>query len=729
MKNIILFLILSVPSFAQIIEGKVIDKTQSGLPGVIVFWRNSPNAAVLTNESGIFKIAKKLESKVLVFRSLGYNGDTLVLQNDNFVTKTLQETNQDLQAVVIKGNATVIDRLSPIHTEIITTKTLAKAACCNLSESFETNASVSVSYADAVTGSKQIQLLGLSGTYVQTNIENIPNIRGLASTFGFNYVPGTWVQSIDVGKGVGSVVNGYENMIGALNVELKKPEASERMLLNMYFNNFGRSEANLNLSKKINKKWAVGLLSHGSFLKSKIDNNGDGFLDLPKYDQVNLLNRWKYTSEKFSAQFGLKYLKENRLGGQTGFESREATPTFYGFTNSTSRVEFFSKTAVLFPEKPYRGLGLIVNASSHNSDSYFGFKPYLANQKTFYTNLIYQDIFGSTNHTYKTGLSFLSDNYDENYGAIAMKRNESVPGVFFEYSYNHLDRTNILVGLREDFHNLYGNQFSPRVHFKQEIGQNQTLRLSAGRGFRVPNPLAEYFGNLVSSRSVRILEPLRPEVSWTFGSSYIINIKKLSISGEYYFTHFENQMIADLEHAEYLYFYNSEGKSNGKSALIELNYGPVKNWEIKLAYRYVQIQQTMGKPKGEKVLLNKMFLPKERVLLNVGYAFPYDKWKIDGTLQWNGRRRISDLVTAADHASYYAMPSTLAPSYTNINGQVSRNFPRFEYYLGGENITGFKQKDPIYNAQHPFSTHFDAGMAWGPVVGATIYTGFRYKLL
>ncbi|MCP9764602.1 TonB-dependent receptor [Lacihabitans soyangensis] len=729
MKYIIFFIFISIPSFAQFIEGKVTDKSKQPLPGVLVFWSNNTNSAVFTDQEGLFKIDKPADGKFLIFKFLGYFPDTLVVENSNYLNVSLKEESQQLEGVIVNGNATLIDKLSPIHTEIITTKTLAKAACCNLSESFETNASVSVSYADAVTGSKQIQLLGLSGTYVQTNIENIPNIRGLASTFGFNYVPGTWIQSIDVGKGVGSVVNGYENMIGALNVELKKPEASERVLLNMYFNNFGRSEANLNLAKKLSKKWAVGLLSHGSFLKTKIDNNGDGFLDLPKYDQVNLLNRWKYTSDRLVAQFGLKYLKENRVGGQVSFESRENTPNSYGFTNNTQRVEFFSKTAILFPDKPYRGLGLILNASTHNSDSYFGFKPYFANQNTLYGNLIYQDIIGNTNHTYKTGLSFLNDNYDEDYAAIALKRNEIVPGAFFEYSFNHLDRTNLLVGLRNDFHNLYGNQFSPRIHFKQEFGQNQTLRLSAGRGFRVANPLAEYYGNLVSSRSVRILEPLNPEVTWTFGSSYMVNIKKLSIAGEFYYTHFENQMIADMEHAEYLYFYNTEGKSNAKSALLELNYGPVKNWEVKLAYRYVQIQQTMGKPYGEKVLLDKMFLPKERVLLNVGYAFPYEKWKIDGTLQWNGKRRIADMEASADHKSYFSMPTTFAPSFVNLNGQVSRNFPRFEYYLGGENLTGFKQKDPIYKPQHPFSTHFDAGMAWGPVVGATIYTGFRYKLI
>ena len=714
---------------AQVIEGQVTDSKKQILPGVLVFWQTNPNTAVTTNDLGQFKINKPQDKSPLIFRFLGYKSDTIKAVKSEYINQVLYEDNQDLEGVVVKGNSTLLDRLSPIHTEIITSKTLAKAACCNLAESFETNASVSVSYTDAVTGSKQIQLLGLSGTYVQTNIENIPNVRGLASTFGFNYTPGTWVQSIDIGKGVGSVVNGYENMIGALNVELKKPGASERLLLNMYVNNFGRSEANLNLSKKINKNWAVGLLTHGSFLKNKIDNNGDGFLDIPKYDQVNLLNRWKYTSDKIHAQFGVKYLVENRIGGQTNYKNRKETPNVYGFTNDTERLEFFSKTALLFPSKPYRGLGLIVNASKHNSDSYFGSKQYLGSQNTLYSNLIYQDIFGNTNHSYKTGLSFLNDIYRQNYGAITLNRNEVVPGAFFEYSYNHLDRTNLLIGLRNDYHNIYGNQFSPRLHFKQEFGQNQTLRLSVGKGFRVPNPLAEYFGNLVSSRSVRILEPLNPEVSWTFGSSYVVNIKKVSLAAEYYYTYFQNQMVADLENPDYLYFYNSEGKSNGKSGLLELNYGPSKNWEVKLAYRYVQIYQTLGKPNGEKVLLEKMFQPKERILLNIGYAFPYEKWKLDGTLQWNGKRRISDLTGNTDHQSYKNMPRTYAPAFVNVNGQVSRNFPRFEYYLGAENITGFKQKDPIINANKPFGNKFDAGMAWGPVVGATIYTGFRYKLL
>jgi len=334
-----------------------------------------------------------------------------------FLEVYLNPENAALAEVVVKAEATSMDRMNPIHTEIITSKALAKAACCNLSESFETNASVSVSYSDAVTGAKQIQLLGLSGNYIQTNVENIPAIRGLNSTFGLNYIPGTWISSIDVGKGAGSVVSGYESMTGALNVELAKPDAAEKLYLNTYMNSQGRGEINLNLANKINEKWSVGLLTHASTLQTKLDQNKDGFLDLPLYTQYNAINRWKYQSDKMMASFGIKALYEDRLGGQVNFnpDTDRNTAKAYGFGSTTKRYEFFSKTAKLYQTKPYQGLGFIVNGVYHDNVSYFGFKNYSGTQKGLYANLIYQNIFGNTNHQYKAGLSYLLDDYNEKY--------------------------------------------------------------------------------------------------------------------------------------------------------------------------------------------------------------------------------------------------------------------------------------------------------------------------
>lgn len=732
-----LLLLISSCIYAQRITGSVNEqepqtKNLKPITGANVYWSGTAQATA-TDENGRFNIPRSAQSALLVVSFVGFRNDTIKIGQESELQVVLQ-SDQTLDEVVVRAGNTSIDRLSPHQTEIITTRALAKAACCNLSESFETNASVSVSYSDAVTGSKQIQMLGLNGTYIQTNVENIPSIRGLASTFGLNFVPGTWIQSIDVGKGAGSVVNGYESMTGQINVELQKPDAPEKLYLNTYVNNFGRGEVNLNLAHQLNKKWSTGLLTHGSTLRNRIDKNGDGFLDLPLYTQYNAVNRWKYQGDKLMAQFGVKALYEDRLGGQKGFEREmKGTTQAYGFGARVNRYEFFSKIARLFPEQPYKGLGLILNASIHDSKSYFGLNQYDGTQKTLYGNLIYQSIIGNTNHSYKTGISYMLDNYDEVYKDIRLKRNESVPGVFLEYTYNYLDKFVMVAGGRVDFHNLYGAQWTPRLHLKYNLTDQTTLRASAGRGFRVANPLAEYYGNLVSSRNVVFREAIRPEVSWNYGASLTQEFKIGEMNGnfimDFYGTDFENQLVADMEDPRYIRFYNLEGKAYANSFQAEANLTPIKRLELKLAYRLFDVKQTIRNVYDQNTLQPRMMVSRDRVLFNAGYALPYDKWKFDATVQWNGKRRLPYMGHIPDHHVPTDLTSTQAPSFYNFNAQITRTFPKWDIYLGGENLANFRQKDPIMAANEPFGQHFDAGMAWGPVVGRMIYAGMRYKII
>ena len=727
-------------SFAQRITGKVYeqlvnDKKLKPLTGANVYWAGSSQASS-TDSSGQFSIPRIAQSNQLIVSFVGFKNDTIRIGAESELEVVLK-SDQTLNEVVVKANATSIDRLSPHQTEIITTRALAKAACCNLSESFETNASVSVSYSDAVTGSKQIQMLGLNGTYIQTNVENIPTIRGLASTFGMNFVPGTWIQSIDVGKGAGSVVNGYESMTGQINVELQKPDTQEKLYFNTYVNNFGRAEMNLNLAHQLNEKWSTGLLTHASTLQNRIDKNSDGFLDLPLYTQYNVINRWKYQSNRMMAQFGVKALHEDRLGGQSDFrEEMKGTTQAYGFGAKVNRYEFFSKIARLYPDKPYKGLGLIVNASVHDSKSYFGLTNYNGRQETLYGNLIYQSILGNTNHSYKAGISYMLDNYNEQYKDTTLLRKESVPGVFVEYTYNSLDKFVFVAGSRVDFHNLYGTQFTPRLHLKYSLTNNTTLRASAGRGFRVANPLAEYYGNLVSSRQVLFLEKLRPEVSWNYGVSLTQEFKVGEMNGtfitDFYRTNFENQLVADFENPRYIRFYNLNGKAYANSFQAEVNLSPIKRFDLKLAYRLFDVKQTVYGLDDENVLLPKMLVSRDRILFNAGYALPYDKWKFDATVQWNGKLRLPSMdpmYGMLGHGDMWSEASTEAPAFYNLNAQITRTFPKWDIYLGGENLNNFRQKNPIYAANTPFGKEFDAGMAWGPVVGRMIYAGVRFKII
>jgi hypothetical protein len=722
-------------SQTEMVRGIVLEKKADGktepVIGATLRWENAKNGTS-TDAKGEFSLNKTTQNHELIVSSVGYKTDTLMVHSLDFVTIILKTSSADLQEVVVKSDATTIDRMNPIHTEIITTKALAKAACCNLSESFETNASVSVSYSDAVTGSKQIQLLGLSGNYVQTNVENIPSIRGLNTTFGLNYLPGTWLASIDVAKGAGSVVNGYESMTGALNIELVKPDMAEKLYLNIYGNSQGRGEINLNLANKINKKWSVGLLTHASTLQTKLDQNGDGFLDLPLYTQFNGINRWKYQSDKMMASFGVKALYEDRTGGQVNFnpDSKGTYSGFYGFGSKTHRYEFFSKTAKLYQSKPYQGLGFIINGLFHDNVSYFGFKNYTGTEKSLYANLIYQNIFSNTNHQYKAGLSYLLDDYHEKYIDSTFKRTESVPGAFVEYTETIPDKLVVVLGGRIDFHNLYGTRFTPRFHLKYNLSSNTALRLSAGKGWRMPNSIAENFGMLVNSRQLSVIGVIKPEESWNLGASlsndFFLFEQKGTLVLDVYRTDFTNQLIVDMENADMVRFYNLKGRSFSNSFQAEVNYSLTSRMDLKLAYRVFDVQNDVQAPSGELTLLPKQFVNRDRFLMNWAYATKFDKWKFDFTWQWNGSRRIPNF--AEGHVHSESSPPVFAPAFSNINAQVTRGFYKWELYIGGENLNNFTQKDPILSANDPFGKNFDASMVWGPVIGRMVYVGMRYKI-
>jgi copper chaperone CopZ len=470
------------------IKGVVLEEDKKGsfrpLPGASVIWLGT-NKGTFTDSSGIFFIQHDDNPSRLVISYTGYTADTITI-TDMKELKIILASGKQLSEVKVyaKQRSTYLAALSPIRTQVMTERELFKAACCNLSESFETNPSVDVSYNDAVTGSKQIQLLGLSGNYTQLTVENLPGPRGIATPLGLSSIAGPWVESIQLNKGVGSVVNGFESIAGQINIELKKPEKAERFYENMYVNSMGKTDFNLNLTQKVGKKWSTGLLLHDDLLYNKtIDVNKDGFLDLPIGNLFSAMNRWKYDDGKgFLTQFGFKFLIDSKTGGETMYDpdNDKFTTNHYGLGINIKRYEAFAKIGYVFPEKKYKSVGLQLSAFDHQQDSYFGITAYDAKQNNFYANLIYQSIIGTSAHKFRTGLSFVSDKYNEDFKSINFKRTETVPGAFFEYTFTPVERFNIVAGLRADHNSLFGWFATPRLHVRYEPVKGTTIRLSAG---------------------------------------------------------------------------------------------------------------------------------------------------------------------------------------------------------------------------------------------------------
>lgn len=724
---------------APLIKGVVLEEDNKGkfkpLSSASVYWLGTGNG-VITDSTGIFSIQPDASTSRLVISYAGYKADTISVIEMNEL-KIILATDKQLKEVTVssKRRSTYVNNFSPIRTQVMTGNELLKAACCNLSESFETNPSVDVSYNDAVTGSKQIQLLGLSGNYTQLTVENLPGPRGIATPLGLNSIAGPWIESIQLTKGVGSVANGYESIAGQINVELKKPENSEKLLANAYANDAGKTEINLNLSKKISKKWSAGLLLHDDFLANKkLDYNKDGFRDLPTGNAFSLVNRYHFDNSKGTlAQFGFKVLNDKRTGGEVVFDPSldKYTTNHYGLGINTERYEAFAKIGYVFPGKKYKSIGLQIDGISHNQDSYFGLTTYNARQKTFYSNLIYQSIIKTTEHKFRAGLSFLYDNYDEEFKKSIYKRTEIVPGAFGEYTFTPNEKFSAIAGLRIDHNNLAGFFITPRLNIRYEPVKGTTIRASIGRGQRTANIFAENTSVFVSARQVNIINAgsgkaygLNPEVAWNKGVSIDQKFKLFNndalLSVDYFRNDFTSQVVVDVEDARTVKFYNLDGKSYSNSFQAQLNVEPIKKFDIRLAYRLFDVKTTFSGQLKERPLISK-----HRAFANLAYAT--HGFKFDYTIAYNGKKRLPDTqqnIPAYQLAEY-------SPGFVTMNAQISKTVGKkypFDFYIGAENLTNYLQKDVILAADQPFGQYFDASMVWGPVSGRMFYAGMRLTI-
>jgi outer membrane receptor for ferrienterochelin and colicins len=722
-----------------LVKGIVLEDNNKGtfrpLSNASVYWLGTAYG-VITDSTGLFSIMQDSSNHRLVVSYAGYKSDTINV-HESTELKIVLASNKQLKEVTVSSRlkTTYVNNYNPIRTETMLSSELLKAACCNLSESFETNPSVDVSYNDAVTGSKQIQLLGLSGNYTQLTVENLPGPRGIATPLGLNSIAGPWIESIQLTKGVGSVANGFESIAGQINVELKKPENSEKLLANLYVNDYGKTDLNLNLAKKIGKKWSVGLLLHDNFLNNKnLDFNKDGFRDQPTGNTLSLINRYKFDNSKgVMVQFGIKILQDKRTGGETKFDPAldKNTTNSYGLGINTERYEGFAKIGYVFPEKKYKSIGLQAAAISHNQDAYFGLTKYNAKQKTVYANLIYQSIISTTIHKFRTGFSFMYDKYDEIFRTGNYTRTEVVPGIFGEYTFTPNDKFSAVAGLRADRNSLFGFFVTPRLNLRYEPIKGTTIRASVGRGQRTANIFAENTSVFVSARQVNIIAAaagkaygLNPEVAWNKGLSVDQKFKLFAhdalFSVDYFRNDFTNQVVADVEDARAVKFYNLSGRSYSNSFQAQLNVEPVKKFEIRLAYRLFDVQTTYSGKLTERPLISK-----NRAFANLAYAT--HGFKFDYTITFNGRKRLPD--TQANPAMY-RLPQ-YSPGYVLMNTQVSKTvgkkFP-LDIYVGVENLANYFQQDVIVAAGQPFSPYFDASMVWGPVNGRMFYGGLRFTI-
>ncbi len=721
---------------ASTIEGKVVSAEQQDLPliGANVVWMGTQIGTV-SDQNGFFTLERIEATSTLVVSYIGYQSDTIAVGDEANLQIALLSGNtlEDVE-VVHRQKGTTYSFLDPALVQQIDEKELLKAACCNLSESFETNPSVDVAFTDAVTGTRQIQMLGLAGPNIQITRENMPYIRGLSSLYGLTFVPGTWVDGMQLSKGTGSVINGFESIAGQINVELRKPEQPERLYLNLYANEGARLEANANLATQLNDRLSTAVLLHGKTNRRKLDRNSDGFMDTPLSDHLIALNRWKFTGKNgVRFQVGVTGTSIRNKGGQLDFiyDDGPLGNEPWGMQLDIERLEGWIKLGQVFEDIPWRSWAVQMSGVHHKQDSYFGLRRYDATQRSVYSNLLYQSIIGNTHHQVLMGLSWQYDDYHEILGSDPYDQIESVPGAFFEYTFGGHEKFSFVAGLRGDLHNQYGFFATPRLHLRYAFNDQWVWRSSFGRGQRTARILSENNGLMASSRVFQILGNgkygpfgLDPEIAWNIGTNLVYTFQNNqhpgSISLDFYRTDFQNQVVVDMDYnPQIVRFYNLRGKSYSNSFQAQIDYELTKHFDARLAYRWYDV-----KTHYSEKLLTKPLTSNHRLFLNLAYATPTD-WNFDLTINWQGKKR---LPSTSSNPTSFQLP-VVSPDFVVLNSQVSKRWnKKLEVYLGVENLLNYRQKNPILSSEDPFSAFFDSSLTWGPIFGRNSYLGLRYRI-
>ena len=723
---IAIVLIANIKITAQQIKGRVVeleDGKEVSLPGANVVWEGT-QIGVTSNAEGYYLINEpESYPATLVVTFVGYETYKKEISEwDHY--HIVMKNSVDISQVEVKGkvNSTKFSVLDPINIQTISSGELQKAACCNLSESFSTNATVDVTFTDAVSGAKQIQMLGLDGVYTQITQENMPLIRGLTSSYGMNYVPGTWIESIQIIKGTGSVINGFESFTGQINLEYFKPESAPKLFWNAYTNSEGKLENNLQFAKK-QGKWKSNLFTHISYFDRDVDKNEDGFLDAPKVKQINVLNRWKYDgNENYHIEFTVRALNEDRIGGQL-----DTIDNPYEVIIHNDLLEFSTKTGRIQENSPGKSIGLQTSFRRHNQTFNFGNRNnYIGLQESATLNLIRQTYISNTNHVMKYGMSHYADRFTENMNDTNYNRVDLVSGVFSEYSYKKEDYFTLIVGIRADYHNKFGMQYLPRLNMKYNPTEKTVVRISGGKAFRIANIFVENSNYFASNRNITVATNLSPEVAWNYGVNlthcFYLNGREGTINLDAYRTDFQNQVVVDIETPQALSFYNLEGTSYANSIHADFMYELFDNFDIKMAYKINDVHSSFdGNPNPKSVPLT----PKTRALVNMAYATNFDKWMFDITWNYIGESRVPAYFP--HHEADYLIEKMSDPFYL-INAQITKKFRKFDCYLGGENLLSYKQENPILSVDNPYSDIFDASLIYAPVMGRVVYTGIRLTI-
>ncbi len=748
------------PAYSATLSGEVMNEGGERLAGATIWWAETTVGTSATSE-GEYTLYRVKDHDALVAGYVGFINDTIRVSNTAERVDFRLRTALELESVVVENrqNANYIKQSGIAKDEVISFAGLCKMACCTLAESFENSASVTVGYSDAISGARQIQMLGLAGTYTQMLDENRAFMRGISAPYGLSYTPGMWLNSIQVSKGISSVTAGHEAITGQINLEHRKPTDEERLFVNLYLNNELRSEANISSALPVGRsgKLSTVIMAHLSADVDvvEMDHNGDGFRDTPLSQLYSVANRWSYIADSgVQLRWGVKLLQEDRLGGMVDYDPDRRdymlSDGVYGSQINNRGANGYMKVGIPVGRAIYNAesgeelrssVAIVADYDYFDEDAYFGLNDYDGVERAISMNIMYNSYL-SQSSSFIVGASSSLQSIDERVlnstthsadNLYDLSREENEVGGYVEYTYKYGDKLSFIAGVRGDYNSYYDDfTFTPRSQVKWSITPMTALRASVGAGHRSSNVVTDNIWLLTTGREVVFdngtgREFDRVERAWTFGGSltHTFSILKggdATISVDYFRTDFSNTVVVDQEmSAESIHIYNTDAPSTTNTYQVDMTWAPLSGFDIFATFRYTDSSITLNRADGTQYTTERSLVSRYKTLLNLQYATKLRRWVFDATAQLNGPVRLPVQDGVIEMSEY-------SPSYPMFFAQLSRRIGAWEIYGGCENIGNYRQEVPIISADSPFSSQFNSSVVWAPLMGRKFYLGLRFNL-
>lgn len=742
----IVLLLLALGADAQrLVKGNVYD-VQGGLPVAFAsVVAQGTTIGTQTDEQGRFELSLPETTKALVISYVGFATDTLQLQpGKNSYRINLQSTGRRMDEVVVTGTMKEVSRMdSPIPVEIFTPQFFKKNPTPSLFDALDIVNGVKPQINCNVCNTGDIHINGMEGPYTMILIDGMPIVSGLATVYGLSGIPNSLVERLEVVKGPASSLYGSEAMGGVINVITKKAERAPLLSVDVMGTTWQEYNADVAGKVSIGKVHNLAGVSYYNY-NVKHDKNNDGFTDMALQNRISLFNKLSVerTDDRITSIAG-RYVYENRWGGQTDWnQDWRGSDSIYGESVYTKRWELIGMYQLPMKEKVFTQFSY----NHHLQDSYYGNTPYMANQQVAFAQA-YWDKQLTAKHSLLLGTSYRYTYYDDNTPATATGdstnlRNKPattpLPGAYIQDEWAFAKRHKLLLGYRYDYDRNHGHIHSPRVAYKWDVNDNNTLRASFGTGYRVVNLFTEDHAALTGARDVIIVSALNPERSYNSNLNYVLKIPTdglyIGIDATAFYSYFTNKIVGDFDSDPNKIIYdNLDGHAVSQGISVNTDFTFNVPFKLTVGATYMDVYLNQDDGTGTLKRTAQMYAPKWSGNLIASYTFTKQLLTIDLTTKWNGPMRLPILPN--DYRPEYS------PFYAIANIQVTKRFSRqFEVYAGIKNLLNFVPKDPIMRPFDPFDKNtedpvsnpygytFDPSYNYASMQGIRGFAGFRWML-